>query len=92
MAWIATFVLIGTGFPLMQGQALGIGGFAVLFAVMSLIVWLVIRSRLRCPRCEADFRAERVAKLGRWSMDTRGMTELWNACPRCGVSFNDPLL
>jgi hypothetical protein len=91
MVWIATVLLMGSGIPLMQRLRPGIGGVAVLSAVMFLIVWLVIRSRLRCPRCGADFRQERFAKLGRWSFDTRGTGELWDACPRCGVSFNDPL-
>jgi len=32
----------------------------------------------------------RIAKLGRWSVDICETTELWDACPHCGVSFNEP--
>jgi rubredoxin len=51
---------------------------------------LFIRNRLCCPRCGTDFRQERFAKLGRWSMDPRGAEELWESCPQCGVSFDEP--
>jgi hypothetical protein len=85
-AWVAGVVLFVTGIPKMQQNALAIGGGVAL----GLIGSLFIRNQLRCPRCGTDFRKERIAKLGRWSWDTRGTEELWNACPRCGVSFNDP--
>jgi hypothetical protein len=85
-AWIAGVLLFGAGLPKRQQQALAIGGGLVL----SIPGWMFIRNQLRCPRCGTDFKRERFAKLGRWSFDTRGAAELWDACPHCGVSFNDP--
>jgi hypothetical protein len=85
-AWGAGVVLFVTGMSRIQQQALAIGGGVALFLIGSLFV----RNQLRCPRCGTDFRKERIAKLGRWSGDNRGTSELWDACPRCGVSFNDP--
>ena len=54
------------------------------------IVELFVKKRIRCPRCGTDFRKERLAKVGRWSLDLRMAADLWDACPHCGVSFNDP--
>jgi hypothetical protein len=81
--WGAALVLFGAG--TMQRQALAIGGGV---AVM-LIGVLLFRNQLRCPRCGTDLRKERIAKLGRRSRDTRATADLWDACPRCGVSFNE---
>lgn len=86
-AWIAgSTLLFGEGLSKMQQHVLAIGGGLVLF----LIGLPFLIRRLRCPRCGTNFRKERFAKLGRWSMDSRGVTELWDACPHCGISFNDP--
>jgi ribosomal protein S27AE len=68
-----------------QAQLLGAGVALYLIAVM------IVKRRLRCPRCGTDFRQERAAELGPLSMDPRSPGELWDACPHCGVSFNDPL-
>jgi hypothetical protein len=66
-------------------------GFAIVGGlVLVLVGWLLVRNRLRCPRCGTDFKKDRIAKLGRWSLDARGTTELWDACPHCGVSFDEP--
>jgi len=68
-----------------------LGEYLVVFglSVPPAIGWLFVKCHLRCPRCGTDFRKERTAKLGRWSGDTRGTETLWDACPRCGVSFSD---
>jgi hypothetical protein len=86
VAWCVGVTLLAPNLTSAQrnGSAI-VGGFALAFAG-----WLLVRNRLRCPLCGSDFKKERVAKLGRWSMDTRGTTELWDACPHCGVSFNEP--
>lgn len=85
-AWVVVITLFLTGLSNYQRQGLAIGG-AVMLSVVGA---LLLRNRLRCPRCGSDFRKERIAKLGRWSFDTRGTADLWDACPHCGVSFNDP--
>jgi hypothetical protein len=57
------------------------------------IVWatvMLFTRKLRCPRCGTDFKSPRSEKVGRWSRDRRGPEELWDACPACGVSFNEP--
>jgi hypothetical protein len=61
--------------------------FGLVFAVVLLPIayWL-----FRCPRCGTTFSKYRREKLGRWSMDTRGADELWDSCPKCGVSFDAP--
>jgi hypothetical protein len=86
IAWVVGVTLFATDIPKSQRQPLLYGG-ALLIA---LIGGLYIRGKLRCPQCGTDFRKERIAKLGRWSFDTRMTTDLWDACPRCGVSFDEP--
>ena len=85
VAWVAAITLFGTGLTKALQQASSVGGGLVVF----LIAFLFIRNRLRCPRCGSDFRKERFAKLGRWSFDSRGSADLWDACPHCGVSFDE---
>jgi uncharacterized C2H2 Zn-finger protein len=84
-AWVAVVTLFVTDISKIEQQTLAVGGCLTLF----LIAWLFVRNKLRCPRCGSDFRKERIAKLGRFSLDTRGAADLWDACPHCGVSFND---
>jgi ribosomal protein S27AE len=84
--WIVVVTLFLTDIPKPQRQAWAIGGGVVLAFIGSMF----IRARLRCPRCGSDFRKERITQLGRWSFDTRTTTDLWDACPRCGVSFDEP--
>ena len=43
----------------------------------------------RCPRCGASFRKLRIKQLG-FRADPRMHWELWNECPRCRLSFDDP--
>lgn len=85
-AWVVVMTFFFTDIPKPQQEAWTIGGAMAL----SLIGSLFLRSRLRCPRCGTDFHKERIARLGRWSFDTRTTTDLWDACPRCGVSFDEP--
>jgi ribosomal protein S27AE len=84
-AWVTAFSLFETDMTKAHKQALSIGGGVAVLLIASLF----IRNRLRCPRCGSDFRKARIAKLGRWSFDSRGSAELWDACPHCGVSFDD---
>jgi hypothetical protein len=64
--------------------ALGMG------VVLAVVLLLVFKGRFKCPRCGADFRKLRRAQLGRFNRDTRMYWELWDACPRCRVSFDAP--
>jgi hypothetical protein len=84
-AWVVAITFFGTGITKAHQQALSIGG----GVVVALIASLFIRNRLRCPRCGSDFRKARFAKLGRWSLDSRGSADLWDACPHCGVGFDE---
>jgi uncharacterized C2H2 Zn-finger protein len=87
---VALWAVLADSYPLhlskSERNTLVIGGGAVLGVVGSL---LTVR-RLRCPRCGTNFKKERFAKLGRWSFNTRGTEEIWDACPHCGVSFDEP--
>jgi hypothetical protein len=85
-AWVAAFTLLGTDMTKAHRQALSIGGGVAVVLIASLF----IRNRLRCPRCGTDFREARLEKLGRWSFDRRGSADLWDACPGCGVGFDEP--
>jgi len=62
-----------------------ITGLGIGFALRLITGWL-----FRCPRCCTDFEEERIKLLGRGSRDRRMYWVLWDACPRCGISFNDP--
>ena len=84
-AWVAAIMLFGTDMTKAHQQAMSVGGGVVGILIGSLF----IRNRLRCPRCGSDFRKERFAKLGRWSFDSRAIADLWDACPHCGVSFDE---
>jgi ribosomal protein S27AE len=86
VAWCVGVTLMSPNLTSAKRNGLAIVGSLVMFVAG----WLLVRNHLRCPRCGTDFKKERFVKLGRWSMDTRGVTELWDACPRCGVSFNEP--
>jgi hypothetical protein len=84
--WCASVTLYDTQQTELQRYALAVGGGSSLVW----IAWLFAKDGLRCPRCGTDFKQERVAKVGRWSMDTRGAEDLWDCCPHCGVSFDEP--
>ena len=86
VAWVVVVTLFVTDISKPRQQAWSVGGGIAL----SLIGSLFLRNRLRCPRCGTDFHKERIAKLGRWSFDTRTTEDLWDACPRCGVKFDEP--
>jgi len=58
--------------------------------VVVIIALTPITNRLfSCPRCGSNFRKYRIQKLGRFSLDTTGAEDLWDACPQCGVSFEE---
>jgi DNA-directed RNA polymerase subunit RPC12/RpoP len=84
--WVAVLTLVPLGIPKLQQQALAIGGGVLLLAISALL----LRHQYRCPRCGTDFNKERIAKFGRRWMDARCPADLWETCPHCGVSFNDP--
>jgi hypothetical protein len=56
---------------------------------LALLLLVFFRGRFKCPRCSADFRKLRRAQLGRFSTDRRMYWDLWDACPNCGVSFDE---
>ena len=86
VAWCVGVTLLVPNLAAAKRNGIAIGGGLMLF----LVGWLLVCNWLLCPRCGTDFKKDRIAKLGRWSLDTRGTTELWDACPHCGVSFNEP--
>lgn len=52
---------------------------------------IYMRKTYRCPRCGASFFGmHRMEKVGRFNVDMRQFWERWDACPKCGVSFDDP--
>jgi hypothetical protein len=76
-------------------QNAGIG--LLLGVPISAILVLVLRGRFLCPRCGTDLgklRNREVRKKrrvrGRFSADRRLLWDVWNACPHCGVSFDEP--
>jgi hypothetical protein len=85
-AWWLGVAIYGTGLSNLQQQALGVGGGVILL----LLGGLCVRNQLRCPGCGTDFSRERSAQVGRLSFDTRGPEDLWDSCPRCGLSFDAP--
>jgi hypothetical protein len=85
-AWCVGVAIYATGMSKPEQQALGVGGGAIVL----LMGWLFVRNQLRCPRCGTDFVKERAAEVGRLTFDPRAPEDLWDSCPRCGVSFNDP--
>lgn len=86
VAWCVGVTLLVPSLTAAKRNGIAIVGGLVLL----LVGWLLVRNWLLCPRCGTDFKKDRIAKLGRWSLDTRGTTELWDACPHCGVSFSEP--
>jgi hypothetical protein len=86
---LLVFVLIHLQYPhltRLQNVTIGLLGGLPLAAL--LIVFF--RGRFKCPRCGADFQKLRRAQVGRSATDHRMYWELWDACPNCGVSFNEP--
>lgn len=57
---------------------------------IALMLMVFFRGRFKCPRCNADLRKLRREQLGRWNTDRRMYWDLWEACPKCGVSFDAP--
>lgn len=86
MLWCVAVVFYGTQLSKLQTQAWAVGGGLALY----LLAWLFVRDRFKCPRCGSDFKQERIAKVGRWSVDARGAEDVWDSCPHCGVNFDEP--
>lgn len=84
--WVGYVTLYCDQLPALRRQALAIG-----VAVALMYIWLLfMKGSLNCPRCGTNFRQERIAKFGRWSMDARGTEDIWDSCPHCSVSFDEP--
>lgn len=83
VAWVVVWTFYPAHLTKLQRNGPAIGGAVVLMIIAARLL------RIRCPRCHTDFSKERIAKVGRWSMDTRGTEELWDACPHCGVRFDE---
>ncbi len=70
--------------------------YAVVAVVMGGLLVLVFKRRFLCPRCGADLSKLYSEELSRKSFvlrfiihDRRQFWDDWNACPKCGVSFDD---
>lgn len=72
--------------PRWQGPVLGLA----IGAVLGPAIIILGRVLYRCPRCHADFQKLRVKEFGRGYRDKRMYWQLWDACPQCHVSFDDP--
>lgn len=74
-----------------RGSQLAPYAFGAGFALAWLAVFaLFLRKRYVCPRCGADFIQLRREMLGRFNPDRRLYWDLWEKCPHCGVSFDEP--
>ena len=69
-------------------QFLAIG--LVMGVVFGVVLTLLGHFLYRCPRCHADFRKLRIKQMGRWNRDGRFYWQIWDACPQCLVSFDEP--
>lgn len=86
VSWLMAVMLFLPLLPKVEEYALaGAGAVAI-----QMLGYRLARKQLRCPRCGSNFKKERHARLGRWSRDSRMPWELWDACPHCSVSFDDP--
>jgi hypothetical protein len=72
----------------------------VLGIPLALVLRWLLRGRFLCPRCGTDLQKLRVeqrrqarrerGQLGYFNVDAQPFYETWDACPRCGCSFDDP--
>jgi ribosomal protein S27AE len=85
-AWCVFVTFYLTQLSRLEGYAAAAGGAIVLMVP----AMLFIRKRFRCPRCGTNFKQARTAEVGRISFDTRGAEQMWDKCPNCGVSFDEP--
>jgi len=46
--------------------------------------------RVRCPRCGCDLKQLQSEQLGRMKRGTGKPWEVWESCPKCHVSFDEP--
>lgn len=85
---IVVFALVDLTFPdLTRVEHLAIG---VMAAVpISIILILVFRWRLRCPRCDSRVANPSVKDPRRYSLDFRTYWEARSACQNCGLSFDE---
>ena len=86
---VVTVLLFTWRYPHASGTAhyeLG----AVMGVVIGVVLLFVFRGRFVCPRCGADFLKLRRKERGRFNFDTRMFWQIWDKCPHCGVSFDDP--
>jgi hypothetical protein len=72
--------------PMWAYWVVGLGEAAV--AMPILLVFM--RRTYRCPGCEVNLMQLRVQKLGRRTGDRRMFWQIWDACPNCELSFDEP--
>lgn len=63
---------------------------AVLLVPIFVALGLTPIGRCKCPRCGSDLKQLQAEQVGRMKRDTRKPWELWDACPNCHVSFDEP--
>lgn len=62
----------------------------VVGAVFGMVIGIFTRVVYRCPQCQGSFQKLRIKQLGRWPRDMCFIWQLWDACPQCHVSFDEP--
>ena len=63
---------------------------AIAGVVFALIMIPVFNTVYRCPRSGANFLKLRKQQFGWFSGETRMFWQVWDTCPHCGISFDDP--
>ena len=76
-------------YPQLNGFVIGL-----VIAVPLIGVLFAFRGRFRCPRCGAELsklRRQEIRQRGfiEATLDRRLFWDAWNACPKCGVSFDE---
>lgn len=85
---IVIFALVDLIYPnLTRVEHLAIGALAAV--PISIILHLVFRWGLRCPRCDSRVASPPVTDPRRFSMDFRTFWEARSACQNCGLSFDE---
>lgn len=63
---------------------------AVLLIPIFIALGLTPVGRCKCPRCGSDLDQLQPEQLGRMKRGTRKPWELWDCCPNCHASFDEP--
>lgn len=63
----------------------------ILALPLSAVLLLLFRGRFICPRCHTDLAKWSRKSRRKWFVwDSRMFYDRWEACPNCGVGFNEP--